>query len=740
MNPPRHQPKVWLVAALLTAAILLAYAGTFRVPLLLDDESSITDNPTIRRLTDLAQVFSPPPVSATAGRPFANLTFALNHAISGTDPWSYHVLNLIIHVLAALTLFGVVRRTLLLPSMAPRWSAPALGLAGAGALLWGLHPLATQSVTYLSQRTEALMALFYLLAMYGYLRGLGGNSGRWHTLSVAACLLGALSKEVIVTAPLLVWLHDRTFAAGSFRSALRTRPALYAGLAATWLVTAGLMLDVRSRGVGFGLGISSFDYALTQCKAVSVYLQLSLWPDPLVFDRGYPVLTSLSAAWPYALLLAGLLAVTGWALRRHPQVGFLPAAFFLLLAPASSVVPVVGATIAENRVYLPLAAMVTLVVLGTHGILGGRRARAVYLLIAAATLAATISRNRDYQSEIRLWTDTVNKVPDNPRAHNNLALQLTNLPDRQAEAWAHYVEALRLKPDFADAHNNLGVLLSRQPDRQAEAMQHISEAIRLKPDHAGAHHNLAFLLAAMPGRQPEAQHHYTQALRLKPDYVEAHNNLGILLATISGREAEARAHYSEVLRLRPDYAEAHNNLAALLARMPGGQAEALHHYGEALRLKPGYVQALNNRSLLLASLPGRQAEALADATEAVRLEPNLATLHLNLANLLAVLPGRQADAIVQYAETLRLQPDHGEAHHNLAILQAPSTERWSEAWQHLREAARLLPRNPAVHFSLAVHLERRTDRRAEAAAAYAKVLEIDPNFAAARTALERLRK
>ena len=740
MTVPSRQPKVWITAALVTAAILLAYAGTFRVPLLLDDESSITDNPSIRRLTDLTQVFSPPPVSATAGRPFANLTFAINHALSGTDPWSYHVVNLTIHVLASLALLGVVRRTLLLPPLAGRWGHHALGLAGASALLWGVHPLATQSVTYLSQRTESLMALFYLLTLYGFLRGLAERPGRWHTLAVAACLLGTLSKEVIVTAPLLVWLLDRTFAAGSFRSALRMRPALYAGLASTWLVTAGLMLDVRNRGVGFGLGISSADYALTQCKAIWVYLRLSLWPDPLVFDRGYPVLTSLAAAWPYAALLAGLLGITAWALRRHPYLGFLPAAFLILLAPASSVVPVVGATIAENRAYLPLAALVTLVVLGTRQIMGKPGARAVHLLLAAAALATTISRNRDYRTEIGLWTDTVRKAPDNPRAHNNLALQLTNLPDRQAEAWAHYVEALRLKPDFADAHNNLGVLLSRQPDRQAEAMQHISEAIRLKPDHAGAHHNLAFLLAAVPGRQPEALHHYTEALRLKPDYVEAHNNLGILLATISGREAEARAHYSEVLRLRPAYAEAHNNLAALLARMPGGQAEALHHYGEALRLKPGYVQALNNRSLLLASLPGRQAEALADATEAVRLEPGLATLHLNLANLLAVLPGRQTEAIAQYAETLRLQPDHGEAHHNLAILQAPSPERWSEAWQHLREAARLLPRNPGVQFSLAVHLERRPDRHAEAAAAYARVLEIDPNFAAARTALERLRK
>lgn len=290
-------------------------------------------------------------------------------------------------------------------------------------------------------------------------------------------------------------------------------------------------------------------------------------------------------------------------------------------------------------------------------------------------------------------------------AHNNLAALLASLPGRQADALAHYAEALRLKPDYAEARNNLALLLAALPGRQAEALAQYAETLRVRPDYPEAHYNLALLLAALPGRQAEAPAHYAEAIRLKPDFAQAHNNLALLLSGVPGRQQEALSHFAAALQSRPDFAEAHYNLANLLSVLPGRQADALAHYAETVRLRPDFAEAYNNRALLLANLPGRQPEALA-----------------------------------HYAEALRLRPAFAEAHNNLAILLGNLPNRQGEAVAHFAEAARLQPNNPAFHYNLARQLEAFADKRAEVRALYRRAVELDPNYAAARAALERLGK
>jgi hypothetical protein len=157
------------VAGILTLAALGAYWNSFNVPLLFDDSWAITDNPSIRHLGRIGDVLSPP-TATTVARPMLNLTFALNYAWGGLSVRGYHAVNLLIHVCAGLTLLGLVRRTLLLPSLRPRYGEAALPLAALAALLWTLHPLQTEAVTYISQRAESLMGLFYLLTLYGFIR------------------------------------------------------------------------------------------------------------------------------------------------------------------------------------------------------------------------------------------------------------------------------------------------------------------------------------------------------------------------------------------------------------------------------------------------------------------------------------------------------------------------------------------------------------------------------------------
>jgi len=172
-----------------------------------------------------------------SGRPVLNFSFALNYAISGEHPWSYHVVNLGIHLAAALTLFGILRRTW--------WSALSQRAscatdsswpAAAAAILWAVHPLTTESVTYLAQRAESLMALFYLLTLYCAARATTADRPKtWESLSVLCCLLGVGTKEAIVSAPIAVVLYDRAFAAPTWRALWRGRRSYYLALFATWI-------------------------------------------------------------------------------------------------------------------------------------------------------------------------------------------------------------------------------------------------------------------------------------------------------------------------------------------------------------------------------------------------------------------------------------------------------------------------------------------------------------------------
>ena len=649
--------------AILAAGTIAIYCRTFSVPLLLDDSTSIADNLSIRRLWPLWPVLTPPNDAGVGGRPLLNVSYALNYAVGGNSVFGYHLVNLIIHLLAGWTLFALVRRTLLRPVLAKRFGSVATFLAIAVGALWAWHPVQTVSVTYLSQRAESLMGLFYLLTLYCFVRGAetdDKNSSRWwFSLSVLACLAGVGTKEVIATAPLAVLLYDRTFISGSFSGALRRRRLVYLSLASTWIPLGCLMTGLHHRSVGFTPDVAWWAYGLTECQVIVRYLVLAFWPHPLVFDHGMYVNTPLPVLWPYVLVMASLLTATVVALRRLPVLGFAACWFFLILAPTSSIVPVVGQPMAENRLYLPLAGIVAFVAVGVFSLIG-RRSWPVFAVVAAGLGLASAQRNLDYSSELVLWRDTVAKSPANSRAHNNLgnALFSLDLPDRLPEAIAEIETALLLKSNYAEAHLDLGNVLNAE-GRTREAMAEYEEALRLKPDLAEAHNNLGNVLNEV-GRLQEAIVHHEAALRLKPDCAGAHNNLGYDLEKMPGRMDDAVAQYEEALRAKPDDAVAHFNLGNILSSEDRIQ-EAIIHYDAALRLKPDYVKVHTNLGRDLARIPGRLDDAIAQYDTALRLKPDDAAAHYYLAVALIQIPGRDEEAKTHLEAALRLQPGNPTA-------------------------------------------------------------------------------
>jgi len=603
------------LAAVTIGAGIAAYANSFSGPFIFDDASSIPDNPHIRRLWPLWQVMSAPPQSTIAGRPLVCLSLALNYALDGLNVRGYHAFNLAIHLLSALLLSGIVRRTLLNPVFGGRFEQAAPWLAAASATIWMIHPLQTEAVTYIVQRTELLVGFFYLLTSYCAIRAWAGHRPRpWFAAAVVSCALGMASKESMATAPLVVLLYDRAFVSASFSASLRRHWALYAALAMTWLIVGLVVLTgPRNETVGFSLGVNPFDYLRTQAGVIVWYLRLCLWPHPLVISYSdWPLATSIREVRPQALLVLGLLATTAWALWRRPALGFLGAWFFLILAPTSSFVPIVTEFAAERRMYLPLAAVVVLAAIGGYRLLAGASNRLALrtwapgwigggLVIVLATLlgSLTAARNRDYRSELAIWSDAVAKRPRNALAHSTLGAVLRELR-RDDEAIAHYTEALRLKPGYAEAHYNMANALADQ-EKLDQAIEHYREALRLTPDYPEGHSNLGVVLLNQ-GRLDEARHHFAEAVRLKPDYMEARVNLALALTRL-GRTKEAIDQFTQVLRVSPDNAGAHWGLARALASQNRIQ-EAVGEYREVLRLDPGHADARNELNAILRSKGG----------------------------------------------------------------------------------------------------------------------------------------
>jgi protein O-mannosyl-transferase len=637
----------WWMPAVLATLCAAAYANTFQVPFLFDDISTVVNNPSIRRLWPMWNALSPPHTGGTTvnGRPVLNFTLAINYALGGVTPWGYHVVNLAIHILAGLTIFGIVRRTLLQSALRERFGGAANGLALATAVLWAVHPLQTESVTYLSQRAESLMGLFYLLTLYGFIRGTASpRAGLWFMFSIVACLLGMATKEVMVSAPLMVLLYDRTFVSGSFREAWRRRRPLYLALGGTWILLGYLVAAAGGRGgsAGFGVKILWWQYALTQTCAIMHYLWLLVWPHPLVFDYGTDVVMDVWQAAPCAVTIALLVIGTAISLWRWPVVGFVGCWFFAILAPSSSFVPVATQTVAEHRMYLPLLAIVAITLaaawracrnISTRFNWPPSNARvwpetAIALTLALALAVTTFQRNAEYRTAKSIWADVVAKRPHNARAETCLAVALVD-EGKLTEAIDLFHQALRADPRYGLCHSDLGSVLQSQ-GRTEEAIHEYQEALRCQPDLVRPRYNLGCILASQ-GKFAEAIEEYQDALRLEPNASEVRNNLGIALA-LSGKLDEAIVQFQKAVELRPDFAEAHVNLGHALA-MQRNFTEAIQHYEEALRFDPKNPSDHYDLAISLAN-NGDLAQATEQFREAARLDPDLPDVHSALAKVL----------------------------------------------------------------------------------------------------------
>ena len=697
-----HQPRAfagpWLICFAGIAAYLTSFGGTFQF----DDIPALLDNPSIRSLwPPWAPWITPPGAMTVSGRPLLNASFALNWAVSGSSPWSYHLANLAIHLGSALLLFGIVRRVL-----EGRGLPHARSSALAVALLWCVHPLNTESVTYVVQRAESLMGLWVLLTLYAAVRYMASGEARWKAVSVLACLAGVATKEVGVVAPVIVLLYDGLFVSQSWGEALRKRRGYYLGLALSWVLIVPLLARTgwdRDGTSGFTVGVSWVGYWVTQGEAIARYLRLSVWPHPLAFDYG-PASLGPVASWSFFLLvLAGALAVAVGCILRRPWA-FLPACALLVLAP-TSVMPGILQFMAEHRMYLPLAAVLTGIVLGVRRgvdslsfVSPRMRAWGLSLALGASVVGlgtVTSERNRLYASDLELWRATAMVRPLSALAQANVGQALI-ARGRIEEAAGYCQRAVALDPSKPNARYNLGVV-EEDLGHWDQALLQFREAARLNPRLIYAQARIGRILNRQ-GQFAEAEGYLRQALSREGAYADAWASLGVSLAG-QGRVAEARDAYERSLSLEPRQPDVAFNLGVLEGRA-GRAAAAEAAYRRAIALRPDYGEALLNLGGCLAQ-EDRLGVARDFLQQAVRAMPRSADAHGNLAIVLDQ-QGLSLEAVAEYEAAIGLRPQYPAAHYNLG------------------NALLKLRRYP------------------EALAAFERALALDPGFSEARQMRDRL--
>jgi tetratricopeptide (TPR) repeat protein len=681
---PGGAPPAWTVAALLFLAAFAAYGPALHGGFVWDDDFHVT-RPELRSLAGLARIWFTPGATAQY-YPVLHSAFWLEHRLWGDLPFGYHVANVLLHGTAAGLLILLLRRL----------AIPGAVLAG---FLFALHPVAVESVAWVSEQKNTLSTVLYLLSALAYLRFDRERRARWYVLALGGFLAAMLSKSVTASLPaaLLVvfwWQRGRL---SWRRDVLPLAPwlilALAGGLFTAWVEHA----YIGAQGAQFAF--TPLQRVLVAGRAIWFYLGKLLWPANLIFI--YPRWrVDPAVPWQDLLPLAAIgMFVALAALRRRSRA---PLAAWLCftgtLFPALgfvNVYPFLFSFVADHFQYLASLAILALAAAGWAR-WRSRAAPAAAAAVLGLLGVLTWRQCRAYRDAATLYRTTLERNPACWMADTNLGTLLVE-QGRPQDALIYFQRALALKPDSPEAHVDRGDAL-RVLHRDAEARQDYEEALRLRPAYPDGHYNLGVVLAAS-GQLPAAIAEYREAIRLAPAHVRAHNNLANALRQ-GGRVAEAVAEGERARALAPDSAEVRNTLGVAYGaagRVPAAIAEIQ----EAVRLRPAYPEAQNNLANMLAAA-GDRAGAAAHYEEALRLAPDFAAAHFNLAQLLAAA-GDMPAAIRHLEAALRSQPNYPEAENSLGnALRA--TGRDEAALVHYARALELRPAYPQAHYNRALLL------------------------------------
>jgi len=725
-----------LIILLFVVIGFIIYSNTFHSPFVLDDPENIVDNPYIRMreisVDSFKQIFKG---KLSSSRPLPMISFALNHYFGRYNVRGYHIVNILIHIVTGILLFLFLRKTYFLSNAPPSDSSPIKKgynlIPFLAAFLWFVHPLCTQSVTYISQRMNGMTSIFYLLSLLFYIKGRQNSKipFLWFLGCAILWIFALLSKEIAAILPFMIFLYEWFFFQNLSGQWLKNKIKWIIGVILLFAVftVSRLGLNPFARVVGVeATGFTLVQRILTEFRVMENYLSLILYPHPsrLNFDYNFTFSSSLINPWTTLISFLIIMVVIYAAFRLAKNQRLL--SFCLCWLIGNFMIEFISTplffpqeTIFEHRTYLPSMLVGLFAIIFLLKIIKQVNFTAIiYCAIIIIFSIWTFQRNAVYKDEISLWTDAVKKAPK-ARSHNNLGMALIE-SGRLKESIPHYLAALQFDPDYAEAHNNLGNAYAGE-DKFEEAIKHYYEAIRNDPNFAEAHNNLATAYEEQ-GELKLAVKHYAEALRINPYLSEASYNWGKALMN-KGNVEEAITHFLDAIEQNPDLVINYFNLGNVYLGQ-GQVKSAIKQYNQVLRLQPQHAQAHNNLGKILTDL-GKFTEAESHYTEALKINPNLAQTHNNLGHAL-FRQNKLERASKSFIEALRLNPNLDAAHINYGNT-LKQQEKFKEAIDQYRESLRINPRNADVLFDLGRALEG-INKVSEAIDAYKESLMINPDY------------
>lgn len=613
----------------LLVAVVLVYLPVLHAGFIWDDDLHVTANPAIIGPLGLRDIWT---TSAAQYYPLVLTTFWVEHALWGLLPLPYHLVNVLMHAGCAILLWRVLLNL----------QVPGAWL---GAALWALHPVQVETTAWISELKNTQSGLFYLLSILFFVKATQTTAAsapghrRWNDVPAwlfAALAMASKSSTVVLPAVLCLcawWMEGKW----QWRNLARVAPIILMAIASAVLA----MWTVKLQGVD-PLERSWPEHFSTSGFVIWFYLGKLAWPHPLIFI--YPRWNIDAGLGLGCLSLLAALGLLGFLWFKRGSWGrpcFFALAYFLV-----ALFPVLGLVnhyflrysfVADHLQYLasmgPLALAGAGISTLSNRVAAGRHwlkpSLAAVLLSGFALLSW--QRTWAYESQERLWTDTLAKNPNCWMAENNLG----NIDFRRgevSEAISHYHKALAISPVFPEIYDNLGVALSQEGLR-ADAMANFQKALEIAPGLASAHDHLGNALL-LEGQVDAAIDQFQEALKIAPYSLKAQFNLGNAFLQ-QQRVDDAIAQYRKALEIDPNFAEALSNLGLALAQN-GQLGEAIADLQRAVVLAPDFAQAHNNLGLALAQ-NGEMNAALEQFQEAVRLKPDFVAAQNNLERARAIL-------------------------------------------------------------------------------------------------------
>ena len=659
-------------ALLLVIMTVVAYLPATRCGYVWEDDYYLVENPLLVAPDGLSQIWFSKGVLPQY-YPMVFTSFRLEYALWGWNPMGYHITNILLHVINGLLLWCILRCL----SIPWAWLAAAIFI---------LHPVQVESVAWITERKNVLMAFFLFPSFLAWIRFVDRSHQRryaWplYVLSLLLYALALLSKTTACTMPaamiLSLWIKRVPI---NVKRWFQVSPYVLLGLA---MGMVAFWWEERLSGRALAeMEITLVERVLVASQALWFYIGKLAWPVNLAFS--YPhwkfdVNNLLQYGWLFACLIV---AWSMWYWRNKFGRGPIAAIVFFVatLSPLLGFIPLYTffySYVADHYQYVASIGPISLVAAIGYRLtarLGecGKAIAKIVVVLALVTLGTlTWNQCHIYKDLETLWRDTIRKNPESWLAHNNLGIAISR-KGRIDEAARHYRRALQIKPDFAEALSNLGVTFKLR-GKLDEAVSYYRKALQFEPGYVQGYYNFGIALEAQ-GKFDEAISYYRQAIKFKPNYADAHNNLALVLQS-QGKFDEAIDHYLHVLRIKPDYTKAHNNLGLLLVGQ-GRLDQAINHYHRAIEIKPDYAKAHYNLGLVLEK------------------------------------QGKSKEAITHYKHAIKTDPDYAKAHYTLGLALA-GHGKLDEAMSHFMRAAQLVPNwpFPLVHIAKIFSTHPNPDRR-----------------------------